>query len=75
MELRIMGRSGDEKIFWDTSDAASLANAKEKFDGAMKRNCLAFRLNPDGTHGDRITVFDPAAERVIIIPQMAGGLH
>lgn len=72
-ELRIMGRSGDDRVAWDASVPAQVANAKEKFDAALRRGCMAFVVSPDGGQGRRITAFEPEVERVIIVPQMAGG--
>lgn len=72
-ELRIMGRGGDEKVTWDVSDEDSVHRARLRVDEALKRNCLLFRQLPDGSQGERIMAFDEHAERVIIVPQMAGG--
>lgn len=74
-EMRMMGRMGDEPILWDANDPASVAVAVAKFEDAKKRNCMFFRQLPDGTQGERIYAFDPHAERIIVTPQMAGGLN
>jgi hypothetical protein len=72
-ELRMMGRSGDDLFRWDSGNVGEVKEAREKFNSAKERGCLMFLVDPSGGRGDRITEFVPNAERIIVVPQMAGG--
>ena len=72
-ELRIMGRQGDARLLWNSDIPEEVIKVKAQFEEAMKRKCLAFEGTPDGSPGKRITEFNPLAERIVIIPQLAGG--
>jgi hypothetical protein len=48
------------------------AVAKETFDKRIKDGWSAFR-EKIGIKGDKIKIFDPDAERVILVPPISGG--
>ena len=73
-EMRILGRRGDTKVIWNTANDDETKAAKRQFkDLVKKRGFAAFRVNDDGSQGERIREFDPQAGKLIIIPPMAGG--
>lgn len=72
--MSIMGRQGDIKVTWSADNRDEVNLAKEQFDSALKRNMLAFSVKRDGSRGDQIKKFDPDAERIILAPQVAGGV-
>jgi len=71
-ELRILGIGGDVKISWDSRNEMETAVAKETFDKRIKDGWSAFR-EKIGIKGDKIKIFDPDAERVILVPPISGG--
>lgn len=72
-ELREMSRMGDLKLSWDCGKEKEVAAAKEVFDKRLKEGWTAFGEKRLGGKGDRIRNFDPDAERIILVPQIAGG--
>ena len=56
---------------WEVTDDGSVREATERFDDAMKRRMLAFKL--DGQESEQIKAFDPSAAEIVLIPAIAGG--
>jgi len=73
-EMAVMGREGDLKITWDRKDSKQTADAQEQFDTLVGKGYLAFAVDKSGNKGEQITTFDPAVERIILAPQIRGGL-
>jgi molybdopterin converting factor small subunit len=71
-ELRILGKGGDTKISWNSRNELEVAAAKETFEKRIKDGWSAFR-EKIGTKGDKIQIFDPDADRVILVPPISGG--
>lgn len=71
--LEAMDASGDTKITWDSANADEVAAARETFIELRRKNFHAFAVKKNGDAGMRITAFDPDAERIIMVPQLAGG--
>ena len=69
-QLRIIGREGDLGVGWDESKPDTVAAAHERFDGFLKRGGMAFKT---GKENVQIRAFDPTAEEIILVPQIAGG--
>lgn len=74
-EMRIMGASGDDKITWNHEDDLETKTAANKFKELIGKGYKAFiSKNVAGTRkGEQITEFDPTAERLIMVPPIAGG--
>lgn len=73
-QLAVMGRQGDTKIIWDPENEDEVANARRTFNELVTdRRFKAFRVRERGAKGEAIDEFDPAAEKLIIVPPMAGG--
>jgi hypothetical protein len=78
--LRIMNSSGDRSVRWDrervqVGDPEALAAVREAerlFEEARSRGATGFRVIP-GQPAERIEHFDPEAEQIIVVPQVAGG--
>ncbi len=78
--LRIMNSSGDRSVRWDrgkvqVGDPEAMAAVKEAerlFEEAKARGATGFRVMP-GQPAERIERFDPEAEQIIVVPQVAGG--
>lgn len=72
-ELRVMGGAGDTKVMWDAEQDAEVENARRTFDELTGRGYAAFAVRRSGEKGERVREFDPAAEKLILVPQIAGG--
>jgi hypothetical protein len=72
-EMRVMGRKGDTRIIWDPSNEIEVTQARKTFDDLRGKGFLAFAVAQGGGKGTQITDFDPAAEKLILAPPMAGG--
>lgn len=72
-ELAYMDLSGDTKQHWNRNNPVEVETARQTFDTLRSKGYLAFKLIGDGTKGEQITTFDPAAEHIILSPAMQGG--
>lgn len=68
-----MGPPGDTKQMWDKTKPAEVAAAKATFERLLGERYVAWHVKDDGEPGERMKEFDPAAQRIIFTPQMAGG--
>ncbi len=72
-EMAVMGPGGDTKIIWDADNDDEVKNARTSFDALQKKGFSAFKVNRKGDKSEQIRTFDPEAEKIILVPQMAGG--
>lgn len=78
--LRLMSSSGDQSVRWDRDKAkvgdpeaqAAVREAERLFEEARARGAIGFRV-PRGQPAERLDRFDPDAEQIIVVPQIAGG--
>lgn len=66
-------QAGDTKIIWDEDNRDEVAAAQDTFTKLVKRGFKAFSVKANGEQGREVKEFDPSAEKLIMIPQMAGG--
>lgn len=71
-EMRILGKGGDMRISWDIRNEMETVAAKETFEKRIKEGWSAFR-EKTGIKGDKIKIFDPSSERIILVPPISGG--
>lgn len=71
--LEIMDLTGDTKVHWDKSKEAEVIAARASFDALKAKGYRAYRLGGDGSTGSQLDSFDASAERILMMPQMAGG--
>jgi hypothetical protein len=64
---------GDIPLDWDPSDPASVGLAQEAYGKAIGLGFKAYRMDARGKQGSPMGAFDPAAERLLLIPQHVGG--
>lgn len=65
---------GDTKLMWSSDKPDEVDAARTTFDKLVAKGYVAFRAEgKDGHQGEKITKFDPEAERIILIPRMQGG--
>ncbi len=72
-QLRQLSRKGDVNISWDSENETEVSAAKKIFDEKIKEGWAAFAEKKLGGKGDRIRTFDPDAERIVLVPPIAGG--
>jgi len=72
-EMRTMGSSGDTKLLWDSDQVAEVDNARRTFNDLRARGYTAFAVKKGGEKGSQVREFDPEAESLIMVPQIAGG--
>jgi hypothetical protein len=72
-QLAVIGHEGDTKVIWDRNNADEVANARETFDALRAKGFAAFSVKDDGERNVRLDAFDPAAEKIILVPRMQGG--
>jgi hypothetical protein len=78
--LRVMSAKGDYKVNWDetkveTGDLDALEAIREAeriFKQERAKGGTAFRVDP-GRETERIDEFDRTADRIVIVPRVAGG--
>lgn len=73
--LRIMGSEGDRQIEWREDDPQTLLRAEREFKRWLERpGHLAFGFRrPQLNAGVKLSVFDPEASEIVLVPQMRGG--
>lgn len=65
---------GHAKIEWDSKDPKDVEAARDMFIKQKAKGYAAYRVDPkNGDKGEKITEFDPKAEKIIMIPAIAGG--
>ena len=74
-EMSEINHMGDTRIIWDKDNPDEVAVAKSAFDRLVgKKKYAAFEVKGrKGDKGSQIRKFDPDAERIIMVPPMAGG--
>jgi hypothetical protein len=73
-ELSVLGREGDTKVIWNRSNADEVENARRTFKDLRDKGFTAYSVTGEkGEKGSIIYNFDPNAERIIMVPRVAGG--
>lgn len=72
-QLRQLHRKGDLNLSWSSDNEQEITAAKEIFNEKIKEGWAAFAEKRLGGKGDRIRTFDPDAERIVLVPPIAGG--
>jgi hypothetical protein len=72
--LIVPDATGHAKYEWDKEDPADVEEMRKIFNQKKALGFSAYRIDPKtGDKGSIIKEFDPTAERVILVPPMAGG--
>lgn len=73
-EMRILTKSGDDKVSWDPNDDKSTDFAEKQFNEYIKKGYKAYRLDEEGKKaGWPIKEFPPHAAKLLFIPKIVGG--
>jgi hypothetical protein len=75
--LKALDRAlGDKSVSWDKGKPEQVEAAKQEFEYLVKeKRYKAYRIDPSkpGRKGVPVAAFDPAAEELLLVPQMQGG--
>jgi hypothetical protein len=69
----VMGEVGDTKYIWDKKKPFEVKVARMVFRKHIREKYRAYHVKDDATPGEPMDEFDPKAEMVVFVPQMAGG--
>jgi hypothetical protein len=71
-KMQVMDTSGHLEIKWSRDNEEEVESARDIFDEKTDAGYSAFKI--EGTQrGERITEFDPKAEKIMLVPQLRGG--
>jgi hypothetical protein len=65
--------AGDYRATWDRSKPEEVALARQAYDELARQGYRAYAESKRGKRRELLTRFDPDAERIVLIPQLAGG--
>lgn len=71
--MEIMDPTGHTRHIWSADNQAEVEAARTLYSSLTGNGYRAFRVKKDGEEGDRMDVFDPAAEKMILVPALRGG--
>lgn len=71
--MNVMDPTGHTEIKWSADNEEEVGFAKDAFDAAVKKGYQAFKVGKLGRQGERMTAFDPEAEKMLLVPQLKGG--
>lgn len=69
----VLDSSGDTKHIWDRNVPAEVEEARALFKRMQERGMQAWSVTRRGDKDQRITTFDPEAEKIIFAPALQGG--
>lgn len=72
-EMRVLDRTGDLKIIWNSDNEAEVTHARDTFKKMTDQGYSAFSVKKDGSPGKRLASFDPDVEAMILVPRIVGG--
>lgn len=71
--LSAMDRTGDTKVEWAPGNAVEVKTAQKAFERLVAKGYMAYKTTARGARGEQLRAFDPQAERIVLVPPMAGG--
>lgn len=69
----ILDRTGDTKHIWDRNSRIEVDEARSLFNRMKEKGMQAWSVTRKGDKDQRITEFDPNAEKIIFAPALVGG--
>lgn len=73
-DLNVEITGGDTKIIWSSDNRDEVENARRTFNDLKAKGYAAFSVKKDGERGSQIREFDRDAEKLIMVPQLRGGI-
>lgn len=71
--MNIMDHTGHSEIKWDRSNPTEVQTARDMFDAMRAKGHSIFKIGRNNSQGERVSEFDPAAEKYMVVPQHRGG--
>jgi len=71
--MKIVVVGGDTKLVWNVDNKDEVEAAREAFDKLIRKGFTAFSVDKRGEASDKVKRFDATLEKIILVPQMAGG--
>lgn len=71
--MKTLDPTGHTLTTWDPGVPSEVAAAKAQFDLMTGKGYRAFNVSRRGQPAERMEHFDPAAEQMILMPQLSGG--
>ena len=72
--MHVLGRQGDQVMTWDPENALQTEHVRQAFNGKVAAGFTGFRVGPESLKdAERLSEFDPQAQRIVLVPQIAGG--
>lgn len=72
-EMEVMDPSGHTTTAWDPAVPAEVDAARATFTAMTAKGYRAFHVGRRGQQAEPMKTFDPAAEQMILMPQLVGG--
>jgi hypothetical protein len=72
-QLRILDRSGDTKVAWDSSKPDEVKGARDAFNHYKQQGYSIFGATAAGEKGRRLDEFDPQVGIMYVVPRTVGG--
>lgn len=72
-EMEVLDSSGHTRHIWDCDNPAEIEAARSTFNALTGKGYRAFNVKKDGNEGTPMKTFDPEAEKMILVPPIAGG--
>jgi hypothetical protein len=73
IEVEVMDKSGHTRHIWDSDKPEEVEAARTLYNSLTGRGYRAFRVAKNGEEGERMSSFDPDAEKMILVPALQGG--
>jgi len=71
--MEIMDPTGHTRHIWDPDNEAEVEAAEALYDSLIEKGYRAFHVAKGGGEGNRMDNFDPAASKMLLVPQLKGG--
>lgn len=71
--LYALDHTGDSRFMWSKDNPDEVEAAKKTFKRLLDKGYDAFKVRADGSKGEKISSFDPDAEKIIMSPRLVGG--
>lgn len=71
--IHITNNTGDFEVAWHRDNRDEVKAAKAAFNQAVKDKMLIYRTDRHGNKAERITTWDPDAEKIVATRQFVGG--
>jgi hypothetical protein len=72
-EMSVMDHTGDFKVLWDRHNPEEVEAARKTFNDLKKKGYAAFKLTGSDGRGEQVREFNPADERLVMVPALQGG--